>query len=169
MVENWAVVGAPYAHKPTRAVQAITTSGVPRVVCRDCAWLRMAVHGCACVPPAAVTAFDNEVQVVTTSSGHLWEVQRIEIYPPPSANVTGTFSLGWGAQVSTRTLFADIFDAYIKVCVCLSEGVWFPVTCCVCLTAAVVPSARTHIRRLVVPSETDCARVCVCARLPGDD
>ena len=91
---GYAVVGAPFAHKPVNDVQSIITS-------------------------ASSTVFVNEIQVVHSVSEHRWEVQRIEVFLDPTlpdVNVTGHFTLGWNGQVSTRLMPADIFDAYVKVC-----------------------------------------------------
>ncbi len=69
-------------------------------------------------PTAAVDAFDNEIQIVTTSSSHDWEVQRIRIHADagnPSGVIGGYFTLSWGAQGPSRPLPADVHNSYVKV------------------------------------------------------
>ena len=63
-------------------------------------------------------AFDNEIQIVTTSSSHDWEVQRIRIHADagnPSGVIGGYFTLSWGAQGPSRPLPADVHNSYVKV------------------------------------------------------
>jgi hypothetical protein len=113
--DDWAVIGAPYAPRAIKPVQAVITSGLV------CSSLRLLASESICgglLRAADVTAFDSEIQVVTSRSDHQWEVQRIEIYPDPAnlaGEIGGYFSLTWDGQPQSRQLPFDIFEDYVKV------------------------------------------------------
>ena len=60
--------------------------------------------------------FVNEIQIITTTSDHQWEVQQITVTPNPAGQaVGGTFRLTWNGLPPTQYMPFDEYDEFVEV------------------------------------------------------
>ncbi len=90
----------------------------------------------------------DEIQVVSTSSQHEWEVQHVVVTGTGTGSVAGHFTLSWNGQGPSRAMPFDEYEEYVEV----GGGNLSPCDlCCPCARALrVCPCACA--------SDTRCAR-----------
>ena len=87
-------------------------SDLPRAHSLPLPPLTLLVFSC----PGVSTMLVNEVQVVSTTSDHLWEVQAVVINTTsPTGTVNGTFQLVWNGLGATRSLRSYEFEEFVEV------------------------------------------------------
>ena len=62
------------------------------------------------------SAYVNEIQIISTSSEHQWEVQQITITPSGAGALSGSFRLRWNGQGPTAYMPLDEYDEFVEVC-----------------------------------------------------